>query len=439
MTARRSRSPDRPRITVHLDGTAVPAFEGEPLAAALLAAGYSVFGRSVKYHRPRGAPCGGGHCAHCLMRVDGVPNVAACRTPCHDGLTAERQNVLGGAEHDLLGATDWLFPRGLDHHEMFTGVPLVQPVVQKVVRKLSGLGRLPDTRAEAATVQDREVEVLVVGGGLAGTAAARAAEAEGREVLLVEGAATLGGRALTGLHPEVRLSPVTGVEVLTSALAVQADRASGRLLVGVDTAEGLLRVWPRRLVVATGGYPTFGLVENGDLPGVIDLAWAATLLHRHGLLAGERVVLCADGPAADPFAASLAGAGARVVRHLPAAAAWGPAAPDGGPRLVQVTGSREATGVVVEADGAREKLACDLVVLGLPPAPAFELAAAAGAKVAWRPDAGGFAVVTDATGRTSRDDVLACGVAAGHLDPEASVASGKAAGAAAAEGAADAA
>ena len=176
---------------------------------------------------------------------------------------------------------------------------------------------------------------------------------------------------------------------------MQADRASGRLLVVTDGAEGAPPGLARRLVVATGGYPTFGLVENGDLPGVMDLAWAATLLHRHGVLAGERVVLCADGPAADHFADSLAAAGATVVQRLPAAAAWGPAAPDGGPRLVQVTGSRQATGVVVEADGAREKHACDLVVLGLPPAPAFELAAAAGAEVAWRPDAGGFAVVTD--------------------------------------------
>lgn len=164
MSARRIRPPnDKRPITLLLDGEAVPAFEGEPVASALLAAGIEVFGRSMKYHRPRGASCGSGTCSHCLMRVDGLPNVRTCRTPARDGMRLERQNVLGGAEHDLLAATDWLFPRGLDHHEMFTGIPLLQPVVEKVVRRLSGFGRLPDAPVASAAPEDRSVGVLVVG------------------------------------------------------------------------------------------------------------------------------------------------------------------------------------------------------------------------------------------------------------------------------------
>src|SRR5512142_545177 len=102
--------------TVRLDGTAHPARTGEPLAAALLAAGVAILGRSPKYHRPRGAFCLGGSCAGCHLGVDGLPSRAACRTPCRDGLVAETQNAIPGARHDLLGALDLVTPRGLDHH-----------------------------------------------------------------------------------------------------------------------------------------------------------------------------------------------------------------------------------------------------------------------------------------------------------------------------------
>src|SRR5512133_2338189 len=101
-------------VTVRIDGTPYPAREGEPLGAALLAAGIMTLGRSPKYHRPRGAFCLSGSCAGCLLRVDGLPSRPACRTPCHEGLEAETQNAVPSARHDLLGAVDLATPRGLD-------------------------------------------------------------------------------------------------------------------------------------------------------------------------------------------------------------------------------------------------------------------------------------------------------------------------------------
>ena len=67
-------------VSIDLEGEAIEAIEGEPLACALLAAGERVLARSIKYHRPRGPFCFAAACSQCLMRVDGVPNVYTCRT-----------------------------------------------------------------------------------------------------------------------------------------------------------------------------------------------------------------------------------------------------------------------------------------------------------------------------------------------------------------------
>src|SRR5712692_12082679 len=136
-------------IAVDFEGDSIPALEGEPVAVSLLAAGESVFSRSVKYHRPRGPFCFAAACSHCLMRVDGVPNVFTCRAPARSGMRLERQNAYPTAEVDVFSSIDWLFPRGLDHHEMFAGVPVAEKVMAKVARHLAGLGLTPDSPAPA--------------------------------------------------------------------------------------------------------------------------------------------------------------------------------------------------------------------------------------------------------------------------------------------------
>src|SRR5215475_11808095 len=84
---------DREKRTVRisLDGQAVEAHPGDTVAAALLRAGITTFTRSIKYHRPRGPFCLQGSCGQCLMRVDGVPSLPACRVPAVEGMRCERQ------------------------------------------------------------------------------------------------------------------------------------------------------------------------------------------------------------------------------------------------------------------------------------------------------------------------------------------------------------
>ena len=83
------------QITITVDGRSIPAFEGEPIAAALLAAGYRVSHRTAKKSEPRGIYCAIGRCTDCVMIVNGRPNVRTCVTPAADGMRVETQFGLG--------------------------------------------------------------------------------------------------------------------------------------------------------------------------------------------------------------------------------------------------------------------------------------------------------------------------------------------------------
>src|SRR5688500_17152898 len=180
-------------VTIEVDGEAVPASPGEPVAIAVAASGRLVLARSVKYHRPRGATCYAGRCDGCLMRVDGMPNVMTCRVPAREGMVVETQNVLGSAKNDLLAAADWFFAGGMDHHRMFTWSKPVNRAMQKVARRIAGIGRLPDEVMAAVEPRDASCDVLVVGAGAAGLTAAADLASRGLSVVVAEEADEPGG------------------------------------------------------------------------------------------------------------------------------------------------------------------------------------------------------------------------------------------------------
>jgi predicted molibdopterin-dependent oxidoreductase YjgC len=84
-----------PSVEIEVDGEMIEAIEGEPIAAALLAAGKSVFRYTQKRHAARGLFCAIGRCTDCMMVVDGVPNVRTCVTPVRSGIKIQTQQGLG--------------------------------------------------------------------------------------------------------------------------------------------------------------------------------------------------------------------------------------------------------------------------------------------------------------------------------------------------------
>lgn len=94
----------RKSVTIFLDGKPYPAFEGDMIAAALMANGVSTLRYTKKEHKPRGIFCGIGRCTDCVMIVDGKPNVRTCITPVRDGMQVQTQvgtgTWQGGEKHD---------------------------------------------------------------------------------------------------------------------------------------------------------------------------------------------------------------------------------------------------------------------------------------------------------------------------------------------------
>src|SRR5687768_6551992 len=94
------RLPTRPLVTFSFDGRPIDGYAGEPIGAALLAAGVRVFRTMPRSGEPRGGYCWMGRCADCLVVVDGVPNARACVTPVRDGLAVQTQHGHGPSPAD---------------------------------------------------------------------------------------------------------------------------------------------------------------------------------------------------------------------------------------------------------------------------------------------------------------------------------------------------
>jgi predicted molibdopterin-dependent oxidoreductase YjgC len=82
-----------PWIRITVNGREIEAREGEPVAAAILAAGVKVFRRTPRLGSPRGVYCAIGRCTDCVMRVDGTPSVRTCVTAARDGMVVESQEL----------------------------------------------------------------------------------------------------------------------------------------------------------------------------------------------------------------------------------------------------------------------------------------------------------------------------------------------------------
>jgi sarcosine oxidase, subunit alpha len=337
-------------------GEELTGFDGDTVGSALYAEGRRVFSRSFKYHRPRGLLCCSGRCPNCMMTVDGVPNVRVCVEPLRPGVDVRDQNVLGSADRDLLGVVDKVggpfTPVGFYYRTMIRP-RRAWPLYEKLLRNLAGLGKVGGTapghrRYETA---HRRVDVLVIGGGPAGRAAALAAEGD---VLLVD----------------EREGHEATYEVLAPATALAVYEGG---LVPVAAGTTLYRIRAGRIVVATGAIEQPLVFPGNDLVGVMLPDGVRRMVDEWAVKPGERAVLVGEGAAA--VRPQLARAGVEI-----AAAATRPASLSARGR-----GGRLRSVVL---DGTR--IDCDLLVVSGGLQPAYSLLAQAGARVEYEPRRGFF-------------------------------------------------
>ena len=197
---------DRRRaIRFTFDGHAYEGFAGDTLASALLANGVRMVARSFKYHRPRGIMSAGAEEPNALVELDRgdglrTPNLRATQVELYDGLVARSQNRYPSLEFDLGAVNRFLaplLPAGFYYKTFMWPASAWKRLYEPVIRAAAGLGRAP-----VAPDPDRyanrfaHCDVLVVGAGPAGLAAATTAAASGAHVIICDEQPELGGSLL---------------------------------------------------------------------------------------------------------------------------------------------------------------------------------------------------------------------------------------------------
>ncbi|MFD9476850.1 MULTISPECIES: sarcosine oxidase subunit delta family protein [Streptomyces] len=407
---------DRP-LTFTFDGTEYQGYEGDTLASALLANGVIQAGTSIKLGRPRGIFSAGVEEPNAVIQIEAPfpePMLPATTVELYDGLVAS---------------------------------------------SLPGQGRLatePDPARYDAV--HAHCDLLVVGAGPAGLAAAAAAARSGARVILADDRPELGGSLLDTAQlrnwvqesgeqldtaPEVRVlrrTTVFGHYDDNHLLAVERrTNHLGALAPEHLSRERVWRIRARRVVLATGAHERSLAFADNDRPGVMLAAAARAYINRHGVLPGRRAVVFTTNDSAYAAALDLAAAGVEVaviVDTRPAPGEWARrareagievltghavVATEGAPRLTAVTAAPYG-----ESAGTRE-FAVDLLLVSGGWNPVAHLFSQAGGKLRYDDTLGSF--VPD----TCRQAVEVAGSANGVLDLAGVLAQGAAAGARAIE------
>lgn len=364
-------------IEIQFDGERVLATEEEPVAVALLAAGHHVLSRSTKFHRPRSPACLRGDCEGCLARVDGDPNRMTCRMRAGDAVRIESQNRVGSARHDLLAMADAAFPKGVDHHELLAGVPGVGDLMQTVARQVAGIGRLPDATVLPHRAERHSCDVLVVGGGPAGIAAALALTERGRRVEVIDDAP--GGMGIMRALALAWDSAAAQRDAFERAVEGGAIAfASSSTCVGAYGTDWVVAgpkvtrvIEARDVILATGAHDVWPAFENNDLPGIMTARAACTLL-AWGIVPDD-VAVVIRSESAGFYAATYERMFTRLGLDLPITFVDG--------AVVGATGRNHIKRVRVRAEDGEQEHDCRWLFVDAPLSPAYELARMIGGRI----------------------------------------------------------
>ena len=175
------------------------------MASALIANGVHLVGRSFKYHRPRGFLSAGSDEPNALVGVGSdsaryTPNLRATQVELYDGLVAESQNRWPSlwTSAELTVSSHVSSRRGFYYKTFMWPAGAWKALYEPMIRKAAGLGKAPvSPDPDRYTQVYAHCDVLIVGAGPAGLAAALAAGRSGVRVILCDEQAQLGGSLLS--------------------------------------------------------------------------------------------------------------------------------------------------------------------------------------------------------------------------------------------------
>ena len=467
---------DRSRpIRFRFNGKPYQGFRGDTLASALLANGVRIVGRSFKYGRPRGIVADGAEEPNAIVQLGQgaatVPNLRATQIELYEGLVAHSVSGWPSLDFHLMSAVGLaagLTPAGF-YYKTFMWPKRLWMTYEHFIRKAAGLGQAPAAAdPDSYDAFNQHCDVLVVGAGPAGLAAALASAKTGARVIVADEQNEFGGslladgqtidgepapawaeRAVAGLKARnnVELLPRSTVFGYYdhNFLGIVERRSDHQGLTANNGArQRLHRVRAKQVILATGAIERPLVFGNNDVPGVMLAGAVRTYLNRYGVAAGQRLVLFTDNDPAYRTAIDWREAGREVVAVVDSRSQ-----PDGalaeaaGARgievigahgVLEVSGKKRVKGVTIAAlnaagtvvTGAPRRLACDLVASSGGWSPVIHLSSHTGAKPQWSAEAVAF--LPGDTG----DSLCSAGAAAGAASLADCLSQGQSAGTAAA-------
>lgn len=361
---------DRSRpLTAIVNGRPLTGFAGDTLATALIAAGRPIMARSFKYHRPRGILASGRDEPNALFDIgsgtETIPNCQATMVPLSAGLIASSVNVWPSPERDakgLLSRFHRFLPAGF-YYKTFMKPSWM--VFEPFIRKMAGLGKLPLGSAATDTkLRYLHCDILVIGGGTLGIAAASQAKYASASVILLE----------DGLLPDMADIP-EGILALDQTLAF-AIHENGYVLAVQGNARQL-RIRAQKIILASGHAEQPLLFPGNDRPGVMLASAMRELLCDFGVLPGKMPLLIGNNGYCDELADDLREAGYPPIAMLDT---------NNGDVInhVHYRGGK-ITAATVTSSGLRHLIECDCIAMSGGWSPRLQLLMQAGGKLA--PDA----------------------------------------------------
>ncbi|WP_146346797.1 sarcosine oxidase subunit alpha family protein [Falsiphaeobacter marinintestinus] len=326
------------------DGKTFEGRKGDTLASALLANDVRLMGRSFKYHRPRGVLSAGSEEPNALVELRSgarrEPNTRATTVELFDGLTADSQNRLGSLKFDALGVNDVFhrfFAAGFYYKTFMWPKAFWEKLYEPMIRHAAGLGSI--SLQDDPDVYDKgflHCDLLVVGAGPAGLAAALTAGRAGARVILAEEDFLLGGRLIadTGTLTDMsgadwvgtaqaELATMDNVRIMPRTTVVGAydhgvygavERISDHLAVPEDgkPRQVFWRIYSKRALVCAGAIERPIAFENNDRPGVMLAGAVRAYANRWAATPAPSVVVFTNNDDGHRTAADLVAKGVSV-------------------------------------------------------------------------------------------------------------------------------
>ncbi|QRM56703.1 sarcosine oxidase subunit alpha [Sinorhizobium sp. BG8] len=450
------------------DGKTYAALEGDTVASALIANGVHLVGRSFKYHRPRGILSAGPEEPNALIDVARdtarkQPNVRATVQEVFDGMKVESQNRWPSLAFDVGGinnAFSPFFAAGFYYKTFMWPRAAWEKVYEPFIRRAAGLGVAP-TEEDPDHYANRYAycDVLVVGAGVAGLAAALSAARAGAKVILCDEQPEAGGalhfdKGVTIDGQEgyawaqaatAELSTMENVTVLTRTTAFGyynhnfvglAERVTDHLS-RPDRKLPRERLWQvraKRVILATGAIERHMVFANNDRPGIMLASAARTYLNHFGVAVGRKIGVYTANDSAYEAAFDLKRAGVSIAaivdcRERPGEKVLSEARSLGievltGHSVVDTKGYRRISSmkVVRNGGGAARSIPVDALIMSAGWTPSVHLFSQSRGKVAYDAETGRFLPGTYA------QDCLSIGACNGTIGLQATIEEALAAG-----------